>query len=116
MNTSEEHKELSEIEATANQGLPISGKQHSKELWKEETSSSLSLFPLDTFSHYRLHSPLSMTSDVHWASRRKTGEVIHFKRDVKAGENQEKKTTLTDQQQSPENTRSSDGPSEKNSA
>lgn len=43
MNTSEEHKELSEIEATANQGLPISGRQHSKELWKEETSSSLSL-------------------------------------------------------------------------
>lgn len=79
-------------------------------------SLSLSLFPSETFSHYRLHSPSSMTSDVHWAWRRKTGEVIHFKRDVKTEENQEKKITLTDQQQSPENTRSSHGPSEKNSA
>lgn len=36
MTTREEHKELSEKEATANQGQPISDRQQSKELWKEE--------------------------------------------------------------------------------
>ncbi len=47
MSPPKEHKELSEMEATANQDEPISDRQQSKELQKEETlpqCSPLSLF------------------------------------------------------------------------
>lgn len=82
MTTPEEHKELSEVEATANQGQPISDRQQSKELQKEEVSSTVlpSLLPTETFSHYKLAATWSHKPDQRCplSLKEKTGVRRHL--------------------------------------
>ena len=57
METDEEHKGLSEVEATANQDQPISNRQQSKEVQEEEEEVSVTA-PLPQTTHCQPHSNL----------------------------------------------------------